>query len=239
MPAAGPFPLTRRSLLLEVASDDAQVRHRAFETLVTSYWPAVYKYLRLKHRATPEDAEDWTQGFFAFALEKGFLERFDPDKARFRTYLRTCLDRYVANEYKASQRLKRGGGAQRLSLDFQSAEGELQERPLADDQDLEKTFHREWVRTLFSLAVDDLRDHCAAAGKNIPFQLFERYDLEGGVRYKELAAAFDLPTTQITNHLAYARRQLRHYVLERLRATTGSDAEFRAEARDLLGVDPD
>ena len=238
MPPAGPFPLTRRSLLLEVASDDPQIRRQAFDDLVRSYWPAVYKYLRLKHGTSPEDAEDLTQGFFVFALEKGFLERFDAVKARFRTYLRTCLDRYAANEHKAAHRLKRGGGAQLLPLDFQTAEGELQERPLADDLDLEEYFHREWVRTLFTLAVEDLRQQCEAEGKHVHFQLFERYDLEGGASYKELAEEFHLPVTQITNHLAFARRTLRRHVLERLRATTGSDAEFRTEARDVLGVDP-
>jgi RNA polymerase sigma factor (sigma-70 family) len=242
MPAAGPlpgpFPLTRRSLLLEVASEDPKIRHRAFDDLVAGYWPAVYKYLRLKLGLGVEDAEDLTQGFFAKALEKGFLERFDPQKARFRTYLRTCLDRYAANEYKAARRQKRGGGAHLLPLDFQTAEGELEERPLKDEAgDPEDLFHREWVRTLFTLAVEDLRRHCEEAGKEVHFRIFERYDLEGDASYKDLAADFDLPVTQITNHLAFARRTLRANVLERLRVTTGSDAEFQAEARDVLGVE--
>jgi hypothetical protein len=42
--------------------------------------------------------------------------------------------------------------------------------------------------------------------------------------------------TQVTNHLAWARRELRRLVLERLRLLAGSDAEFRAEAEDLFGV---
>jgi len=38
----------------------------------------------------------------------------------------------------------------------------------------------------------------------------------------------------VTNHLAWARRELRRLVLERLRIVSGSDAEFRDEARELF-----
>ena len=41
--------------------------------------------------------------------------------------------------------------------------------------------------------------------------------------------------TQVTNHLAWARRELRKLVLERLRSLTATDAEFREEAEELLG----
>ena len=85
-------------------------RRSAFDRLVTAYWKPVFKYVRLKWHATPEDAADLTQGFFLRAFEKDFFAGFDPSKARFRTYLRTCLDGFVANARKADARLKRGGG---------------------------------------------------------------------------------------------------------------------------------
>jgi hypothetical protein len=47
-----------------------------------------------------------------------------------------------------------------------------------------------------------------------------------------------LPVTQVTNHLYWARREFRAAVLLVLREITASEAEFRAEARALLGVDP-
>jgi hypothetical protein len=48
--------------------------------------------------------------------------------------------------------------------------------------------------------------------------------------------AFDIPVTQVTNYLAWARRRLRAHVLDVLRAQCGSEDEFREEARALLGV---
>ena len=45
-----------------------------------------------------------------------------------------------------------------------------------------------------------------------------------------------IPVTQVTNFLAFARREFRRIVLEKLREITTSDREFREEARSLLGV---
>lgn len=113
----GGFPETRHSIVRGVASQDEAERSRAFGALVESYWRPVYKYARLKWGLPREDAEDLTQAFFARALEKAFFDRYDPAQARFRTFLRTCLDGFAANDWKAARRLKRGGGAQTLSLD--------------------------------------------------------------------------------------------------------------------------
>jgi RNA polymerase sigma factor (sigma-70 family) len=237
------FPLTRRSVVRAAASADPETRRRGFETLVAAYWKPVYKYLRLKWRVPEEDAEDLTQGFFARALEKAFFDRFDPERARFRTYLRACLDGFVANERQSARRRKRGGGAEHVSLDFAGAEAELARQGLSDGADMDEYFHREWVRSLFALAVDALRRRCTEAGKSVPFALFERYDLDGpdaGRRpsYADLAREMGIPETQVTNHLAWARREFRRLVLETLEEATGSDEEFRAEARHLLGIDP-
>ncbi len=237
------FPLTRRSVLLAARDADPQVRRQAWDILVAFYWRPVYKVLRARWQLPREDAEDLTQEFFATALAKGLFERYDPARARFRTYLRTCLDGFAANERKAARRLKRGGGQVPLSLDFEGAEEELRRHGAGEGLDAEEYFHREWVRALFGLAVDDLRRWCEDAGKQIYFRLFERYDLEGPdaperPTYAELAAANGLPVTQVTNHLAAARREFRRLVLERLRELTGSEEEFRSEARTVLGVDP-
>ncbi len=237
------FPATRLSMVVAAGGRDGEVRARAFEALVAAYWKPVYKYVRIKWGASNEDAKDLTQGFFALAYEKAFFARYDPARARFRTYLRICLDGFVANQRKAEQRLKRGGHAETLSLDFEDAEEELRHCDVTDSLDMEQYFHREWVRHLFGLAVAALRERCKANGKNAQYRLFERYDLEGPdaaerVSYAQLALEFGLPATQVTNYLAWARREFRGIVLDTLRDLSGSDEEFRAEARLVLGVEP-
>lgn len=239
----GGFPTTRQTLVEAVGSSDEVIRRRGIEALVAAYWKPVYKYLRWKWKAAPEEAEDLTQGFFLRCLEQGFLERYDPRRARFRTWLRTGLDGFAANERKAAGRLKRGGGMERVAMDFSGAEEELARQQQAGDLDAEAWFHREWVRALFARAVEELEGRCRERGREVHFRLFERYDLEGTgdnerPTYGALAAELGLTTLQVTNYLASVRRELRRLVLDLLREATGSETEFRAEARELLGVEP-
>ena len=241
--AGGRFPATRHSVVMAVRSADAAERRRAYDALIAAYWKPVYKYLRIKWQASSEDAKDLTQDFFARAMEKGFFDRYDAGRARFRTFLRTCLDGFAANERKAAGRLKRGGGLAFVSLDFETAEGELRHHEPAAELDLDEYFHREWTRSFFGIVVEALEESCRSTGRSLPFEVFRRYDLDaadGGVRptYQQLADALGIAATDVTNHLALVRREFRRIVLEKLRELTGSDEEFEAEARHLLGAHP-
>ena len=243
------FPATRWSVLLCARSEDPAERSRAFETIVTAYWKPVYKYIRIRRNKSNEDAKDLTQEFFARVIEKGFLDTYDPSKARLRTFLRVCVDGFLSNQEKAARRIKRGGDALVLSLDFDAAEGELAKAgssPLPESASpaiMDEFFQQEWLRHLFSLSLDALRDELAARGKAVYFRLFERYDLEEETSarptYAQLAQEFDVAATDVTNFLAYARREFRRIVLEKLRGMTASEEEFRREARAVLGVEPE
>lgn len=237
---SGKFPATRHSAVLAAQSPNLLERERGLAILVAAYWKPAYKYLRLRHRESNEDAKDLTQGFFTRAIEKEFFAGYDPAKGSFRTYLRTCLDRFVANEKKAAARQKRSPEAPILSLDFEDAEGELARGEPTDHRTMDQYFHDEFVRNLFGLAVEKLREECALRGKDLPFRLFERYELDRDpdqkMTYDKLAEELHIPVTQVTNFLAFARREFRRIVLEKLREITASDREFRDEAKNLLGV---
>jgi RNA polymerase sigma-70 factor (ECF subfamily) len=139
------FPSTNYSAIVAARSDDESIRRRAFDTILTSYWKPAYKYIRLKWQIDNEDAKDLTQGFFATAFEKDYFATYDVAKASFQTFLRTCLDGFVANERKAGRRLKRGGDRYHYQLDFLSAEDELASQA-STHLSPEDYFHREWVR---------------------------------------------------------------------------------------------
>jgi RNA polymerase sigma factor (sigma-70 family) len=216
---------------------DSNQRSRAIEVLIQLYWMPVYKYLRMKWKKSEEDAQDLTQGFFLRSLEKNFLADYNPEKARFRTYLRTCLDGFASNELKSQNTLKRGGETIQVHLDFQIAENELKQ--LQNPETPERIFEKEWVRSLFRLSLETFSRECAANGKETQYKLFERYDMDSDekISYKDLAQEFKLPVTQVTNYLADARKQFRRIVLDTLRASTSSEEEFRSEVRSLLGID--
>src|SRR4249920_1091016 len=233
------FPATRHSIVAAMRGARPGDRRAAFDTLVTAYWKPVFKYVRLKWHASAEDAADLTQGFFLRAYEKDFFAGFDSSKARFRTYLRTCLDGFVANARKADARLKRGGAVRLIPIDFAEAERELQQQAINLVDDFDAYFRREWLRSLFACAARRLQEVCAARGRHDRFAVFEQYDLAPEDRdrptYADLARRLGLSPTEVTNELAAARREFRRLVLETLREQCASDEEFEAETRALSG----
>jgi RNA polymerase sigma factor (sigma-70 family) len=235
---AGAFPSTRYSVIQRIRSTDPSSRRGAFDDLVTGYWKPVYKYLRLTWRLSGEDAEDLTQAFFSDAFEKAWLERFDPERARFRTFVRLCADRLVMNWRQSESRLKRGGAVETVALDFAEAERELLAHHASTPPEAEELFRREFIRSLFDRAVAAVRAEYESAGRSVHLRLFERYDLAPveGLTYADLAAEFGLTTTQVTNYLAQIRRSFRTRALESLETLTGTREEFRREARELFGM---
>ena len=233
------FPATHLSLLRRARSADAETRTRALDALAAVYWAPIYAHVRLTHGQQPADAEDLTQGFFADALRRDLFARYDPQRARFRTFVRRCVDSYVTNALQAARRKKRGGATTFVSIDATQIESRLTSNAHPCDPDA--LFHDEWVRSVLVTAVARFRERCAAAGRPIHLAIFERYDLatsdDERPTYTELAAEHRIPATQVTNWLAAARRDFRGVVLEVLRDLCASDDEFREEARTLLGKD--
>ena len=241
VPPSSSFPITHLSLVRRARSSDAQTRERARDALAAVYWAPLYTHIRLAIGAQREDAEDLTQGFFLDAMRRDLFARYDPERARFRTYLRACVDSFVANARKADRRLKRGGGLHAVTFDVAEVEERLASaRSAASDADA--VFQREWVRSVLATGVARLRERYRAAGKQAHLTVFERYDIESVTTerrptYADLAAELGVSTFQVTNWLASTRRDFRTIVLETLRDLTGNDEEFRVEARALLGVD--
>jgi RNA polymerase sigma factor (sigma-70 family) len=220
----GRFPSTQISLL-EAATAGGALPNEALERVSALYWKPVYRFIRIKFRKNNEDAKDLTQSFFANALQRDFFARFDPVKASFRTYLRMAVERFAASQHAAANRQKRGGDVEFEPVEDQAVAAESPE----------EAFEREWQRQLFALALDDLRAHSEAAGKQLQFEIFEAYDLAGGDRpsYADLAACHGIAETSVTNYLAWARRMLRQFVTERLRGVTAGERDLRDEMRRL------
>jgi RNA polymerase sigma factor (sigma-70 family) len=222
------FPATRLSVLEALGSTDRETRSRALGVVAEGYWRPVCAYIAARWQVDQADAEDLTQSFFTRALLVPLLERYDASRARFRTYLRLCVDGHVRNTRAAERRVRRGGDMTAVPLTGQEPEPE-------------QIFEREWVRAVLADALRAMRLQFAAKRREIVYQVFVRYDVDGAdaaVRptYAELAAEFDVPVSQITNYLAAARKALRLAVLDRLRTLTATQEELRRETAALLGV---
>src|SRR6266478_5646244 len=110
---------------------------------------------------------------------------------------------------------------------------------IASPESLEEFFEKEWVRSLFALAVEDLRKLCELRGRTRTYRIFESYDLEGDEKlsYERLSKDYGISVSDVTNALAWARREFRKIALARLRELCGSEEEFQREARAAFGWD--
>ena len=115
------FQTTEWSLVLAAGQGESTSAERALSRLCALYWHPVFAFVRRKGHA-PEDARDLTQGFFLRLIEKGALGEADKSRGRFRTFLLTSCQNYLANERDRAHASKRGGGIAPKPLDVADAE---------------------------------------------------------------------------------------------------------------------
>ena len=103
------FVTTRWSVVLTARDKASPGWQEALETLCRTYWYPLYAFIRGSGHS-PQDAQDLTQEFFARLLAKEYLRGVEPEKGRFRTFLRMAMKRFLANEWDRLSAKKRGGG---------------------------------------------------------------------------------------------------------------------------------
>jgi RNA polymerase sigma-70 factor (ECF subfamily) len=162
------FLTTRWSLVLHAGREHSPHSERALAELCEVYWYPLYAYIR-RQGASREDAEDLTQGFFESFLRSAPLEGLSAERGKFRAFLLASLKHFLSNERDKARRLKRGGGAIHLSLDWHGADDRFHlDQPAAGNPD--RAFDREWAVTLLDRVVHRLAGECAASGKAAFFE---------------------------------------------------------------------
>jgi hypothetical protein len=137
---SGAFSTTYWTVILAAKEAGSPESSPALEQLCRTYWPPLYAFARRRGHS-PEDARDLTQQFFARLLEKDYLRSVEPAKGKFRTFLLTAMEHFLANEWTRARRQKRGGGLTPLSLDDQAAERAYQSG-LVDELTAERILDR-------------------------------------------------------------------------------------------------
>jgi RNA polymerase sigma-70 factor (ECF subfamily) len=226
------FPKTQWSVVLQAGKEDGRA---ALARLCEAYWYPVYSFLRAKG-ASPDRASDLTQSFFTFLIEGEEIKRADPERGRFRSFLRTAAKHFYMNAIDHERRQKRGGDLVRLSIDVPGAESRLS-RELMHTLTPDRLFDRAWAKIVTERARREFREHCACPED---LALLERacaeLSGEGHASEPERTSASGKPRTvaeRVRKHrhrervLAAYRRCLRREILGTLEDSSAIDAEIR------------
>ncbi len=230
---AGGFDPTQWSVVLEARRDSTH-RRDALERLCRTYWLPVYGYLRRRGHSAP-DAEDLTQGFFAYLLGSDFLERPDPARGRFRGYLIGALRHYLGNHFERTNSRKRGGGAQFLDWSELDAEREFAalDQPQRDPSEVYETG---WALALVGRAMERLAAEQTTADKSRQFAVLRPFLSSDAGQGGYAQAALALGTTR-TNVAVWVHRLNHRYgelVKLEVAATVQDPAEVKHEMQHLL-----
>jgi RNA polymerase sigma factor (sigma-70 family) len=225
----GAYPDTVWSSLLRGAAGDETARRDAMGRLFSRYWRPVWASVRYGWNAAPEEAEDIVQGFFLDLLERDALSGLDPDRGRFRSFLKASLKHYMLKIRRDAARLKRGGDVRVVPLE---GTGDV----VAAPGDPEEIFEAEWVSTVLGRAISALERDLRSTGRELRWEVFSRHDLaDDPPSYSELAEQLGVSQGDVRNHLHRARQALRVLVSRQVAdyALDSDDAE--RELRHLLG----
>jgi len=165
------FQPTRWSLVLQSQGQGEQAA-RALEDLCRAYWFPLYSWSR-RYGASPENAEDYVQGFFVQVLNKQLFANANPQLGKLRTFMLTAFRRHVHDEQRKAATQKRGGG-QVISFDAAEAEAWYEVEQI-EGESADHMFDRQWALTVLDQAIGRLERHAAERGKSVEFAIMRPF----------------------------------------------------------------
>lgn len=212
-------------MVLHAQSNDPE----ALGALCRAYWYPIYCCAR-RLTASPADAEDLTQGYFATLLGRDSLRTVDAQAGRLRSFLVSGLKRYAAELHRKGSAQKRGGGRPVVEFDALDAEQRYALEP-RDELSPEREFDRAWARQLLASVLEKLGQSYREAGKGAVFQAL-RGRLTGAEDedYAAVAATLGLSAGGVR----FAAFKLRERYRELLRATIQETVTTEHEVEEEL-----
>jgi RNA polymerase sigma-70 factor (ECF subfamily) len=207
----------------------------ARNSICQAYWYPVYFYIRrLGH--SPEDAQDFTQAFFAKLFEKNYLQSADRGKGKFRSFLLTMVKRFLADEWDRANRLKRGGGKETISIDQVDTEFRYRAEP-ADDETPEKAFERRWAEALLETVLKRLEEEYTLVGKTRIFMELKPFlTSEQEESCAEVAERLKISESNVKVTIHRLRQRCRDLLRAEIARTASSPALVDEEIQDLFAA---
>jgi DNA-directed RNA polymerase specialized sigma24 family protein len=234
LPGPYQFPTTRWTLVVAAGDPHEKEARSALVSLCENYWYPLYAYLR--RRGYPADqAQDLTQGFFIRMLEGRYLDRADPEKGRFRSFLLSSLKFFVADEEDRDRAHKRGGGAL-VPLEFSSGEERYRREP-AHNETPERIFERRWALSVLDRVVEKLHNEFVQHGRPEHFERLKVFLLgQSDAPYAALAREMNTSEGALKVAIHRLRKRYRELFRQEIADTVADPAEVESELRYLVVV---
>jgi DNA-directed RNA polymerase specialized sigma24 family protein len=230
------FPTTHWSVVLAGADSGNPESRQALEVLCRQYWYPIYAHARFLGHG-PDAAQDLTQGFFTYVLEKHALKVADPQRGRFRAFLKGTFAHFVANERRTARAQKRGGGKPDLSFDLDTAESRYRLEPV-EASTPEQSFERAWARTLLARSLDRLATEMEAEGAGPRYRRLEALLTEGSddASYGEIGRDLNMSEGAVKGAVHRMRRRFGRILRDEVAHTLGDPEHVEDELRHLFAV---
>jgi RNA polymerase sigma-70 factor (ECF subfamily) len=220
-------------VVLTAGRSDTTRARDALARLCQTYWYPLYAYVRRRGHS-PHDAQDLTQEFFARLLEKNWLGSADQEKGRFRSFLLTAMNRFLADEWDKARAQKRGGGVPLIPLQLDTAETRFGLEP-ATHVTPEQSFERRWALTILETVLHRLHSEYEQAGK---MDLFAKLNpcLVGdrtSQPYADLAKKLGLSEGTVKSDVHRLRQRYRQLLRDEIAQTVSSPEDVEEELRAL------
>lgn len=170
-------------------------------------------------------------------LERNLVGGAVRERGRFRTFLLTALDRFVSNQLRHANRLKRSPRQPGTLLDLDAGATDV---PSSEIPTPSGAFEAAWARQVLSNAAERMRDECRTSDRADVWQVFNARvlspTLEGGEpeSYDELVVRLGLrDPAAAANLLVTAKRMFARSLKGVVGEYMGEDGQLDQEIADL------
>jgi RNA polymerase sigma-70 factor (ECF subfamily) len=228
------FEPTDWKTVIDASGESSAAAVPALKRLCETYWYPLYAHVRRCGHGS-HDAEDLTQGFFAFLLGSDGLKTVQPAKGRFRSFLLASINHFLSNERDHQNAIKRGGKTVILSWDTVEAEQRFAHEPV-DSASPDVLFDRNWAKALVESVSARLRSEYKVRRQEQTFVALEKYltrDVDRG-EYAVIALELGMTEGAVRTSVTRLRDRFGKLIRAELAQTISDPTELNDELHHII-----
>jgi RNA polymerase sigma-70 factor (ECF subfamily) len=228
------FQPTDWKTVIDAGGDSSAAAVPALRRLCETYWYPLYAHVR-RCGLGAHDAEDLTQGFFAFLLGSEGLKTVDRARGRFRSFLLAAINHFLSNERDRQNAIKRGGKTVILSWDAVEAEQRYGQEPV-DSASPDVLFARSWAKALVERVSARLSSEYRGRRQEQTFVALEKFltcDVDQG-EYAVIAPELGMTEGAIRTAVTRLRERFGRLLRAELSRTISDPSELNDELRHII-----